>query len=513
VFVDFFIRRPILASVLAMLTVLAGALAIPSLPVARYPTLAAPQIVVTATYIGASSQIVEAAVTTPLEVAINGAERMRYIQSSSTNDGLSTITVTFEPGRDIDLAAVDVQNRVQSALPRLPIDVRNTGVTVTKSSTSIVLAVAFYAEQGAYSTTFISNYVDRYVRDALQRVPGVGEARIFNPRTYAMRLWLDPAKLAARKLTAGDVTARLREQNIEIAAGQLGREPAPRGQALQISVRAEGRLPDPRAFEQLVLATGADGTQVLLRDIGRVELGAEDYSVRLAFNGRDAIGVGIFQLPTANALDVEARCRAALAEHARSFPPGLHYEIGFNPTDAVRESISEVVTTLVEAIAIVIIVIFVFLQGWRATVIPAITIPVSLVGTFLFVKLFGFSINTLTLFGVTLATGLVVDDAIVVIENIERHLQEGEHDPATASSRAMHEVAGAVIATSLVLIAVFVPVSFFPGTTGRMYQQFSLTIAFSVVLSVFNALTFTPALSGTKVHCCGRTASMKGIRL
>jgi len=494
-FVDFFIRRPVLSSVFAMLTVIAGALAIPSLPIARYPTLAAPQVVVTSVYIGASSQIVESAVTTPLEVAINGAEGMRYIQSSSTNDGLSMITVTFQPGRDIDLAAVDVQNRVQSALPRLPVDVRNTGVTVTKSSTSIVLAVAFYADHEAYSTTFISNYVDRYVRDALQRVPGVGEARIFNPRTYAMRVWLDPDKLAARKLTAGDVTRKLREQNIEIAAGQLGREPAPRGQALQISVRAMGRLPDPRAFEQLILATGPGGTLVQLKDVGHVELGAEDYSVRLAYNGHDAIGIGIFQLPTANALDVETRCRAVLANLAGSFPPGLHYEIGFNPTDAVRTSISEVVTTLIEAIVIVIAVIFLFLQGWRATVIPAITIPVSLVGTFLFVKLFGFSINTLTLFGITLATGLVVDDAIVVIENIERHLHEGAADPGAAASRAMHEVAGAVIATSLVLIAVFVPVSFFPGTTGAIYRQFALTIAFSIALSTFNALTLSPALA------------------
>jgi HAE1 family hydrophobic/amphiphilic exporter-1 len=495
VFVELFIRRPVLSSVIAMLTVIAGALAIPSLPIARYPTLAAPQVVVSAVYIGASSQIVEAAVTTPLEVAINGAEGMRYIQSSSTNDGLAQVTVTFEPGRDIDLAAVDVQNRVQSALPRLPADVRNTGVTVTKSSTSIVLAVAFYADQEAYSTTFVSNYVDRYVRDPLQRVPGVSEARIFNPRTYAMRLWLDPARLAARHLTAGDVTRALREQNLEIAAGQLGREPAPPGQALQISVRASGRLPDPHAFEQVILATGADGTLVQIRDVGRVELGAEDYSVRLAFNGRDAIGVGIFQLPTANALDVETRCRAVLAGLATSFPPGLHYEIGFNPTDAVRDSISEVVTTLVEAIAIVIIVIFVFLQGWRATVIPAITIPVSLVGTFLFIKLFGFSINTLTLFGITLATGLVVDDAIVVIENIERHLHEDAPDPGVAASRAMREVAGAVIATSLVLIAVFVPVSFFPGTSGAIYRQFALTIAFSIALSAFNALTLSPALA------------------
>ncbi len=494
-FVDFFIRRPVLASVLAMLMVIAGALAIPSLPIARYPTLAAPQVVVTSTYIGASSQIVEAAVTAPLEVAINGAEGMRYLQSSSTNDGLSTITVTFQPGRDIDLAAVDVQNRVQSALPRLPIDVRNTGVIVTKSSTSIVLAAAFYADHDAYSTTFISNYVDRNVRDLLQRVPGVAEARIFNPRTYAMRLWLDPDKLAARGLTASDVTLRLREQNIEIAAGQLGREPAPPGQALQISVRAEGRLPDPHAFEQLILATGADGSLVQIKDVGHVELGAEDYSVRLAFNGKDAIGIGIFQLPNANALDIEAGCRAVLADLARSFPPGLHYEVGFNPTDAVRESISEVVTTLIEAIVIVILVIFVFLQGWRATVIPAITIPVSLIGTFLFIKLFGFSINTLTLFGITLATGLVVDDAIVVIENIERHLHEDTPEPGAAASRAMHEVAGAVIATSLVLVAVFVPVSFFPGTTGAIYRQFALTIAFSIALSAFNALTLSPALA------------------
>ena len=353
-YVEFFLRRPILSSVLAMLTVIGGAIAIPSLPVARYPTLAAPQVIVNSVYVGASSQVVEAAVTTPLEESINGAPGMRYIQSSSTSDGLSTVTVTFEPSRDIDLAAIDVQNRVQQALPRLPAEVRATGVQVAKSSTSIVLAIAFWGDQKTYSPQFVSNYVDRYVRNSLQRVPGVGEARIFNPRTYAMRLWLDPAKLAARSLTAGDVTRALREQNIEIAAGQLGREPAPPGQALQISVRAEGRLPDPHAFGQLVLATAADGTQVLLQDVGRVELGAEDYSVRLAFNGRDAIGVGIFQLPTANALDVETRCRAVLADLARSFPPGLHYEIGFNPTDAVRQSISEVVTTLIEAIAIVI---------------------------------------------------------------------------------------------------------------------------------------------------------------
>jgi HAE1 family hydrophobic/amphiphilic exporter-1 len=494
-FVDFFIKRPVLATVLALLMVLLGAIAIPSLPIARYPTLAAPQVIVNAVYTGASSQVVEAAVTTPLEEAINGAEGMRYIQSTSTNDGLSTITVTFESSRDIDLAAVDVQNRVQSALPRLPVDVRNTGVTVTKSSTSIVLAAAFTADRGQYSTAFISNYVDRFVRDALLRIPGVGEARIFNPRTYAMRIWLDPDRLAARGLTASDVVTALREQNVEIAAGQLGREPAPSGQVLQLSVRAEGRLPDAAAFGRLVLKTGADGALVRLDDVGHVELGAEDYGVVLRYNGREAIGLGVFQLPNANALDVDAACKAELARLARSFPPGLRYEIGFDPTQSVRDSIDEVVKTLIEAIVIVIAVIFVFLQGWRATVIPAVTIPVSLIGTFVFVKAFGFSINTLTLFGLTLATGLVVDDAIVVIENIERHVAEGGRTPAHAASLAMHEVAGAVVATSLVLIAVFVPVSFFPGTTGRIYQQFALTIAFSIALSAFNALTLSPALA------------------
>ena len=494
-FVDFFIRRPVLSAVIAILTVILGAIAIPSLPVARYPTLAAPQVIVTSTYIGASAEDVETAVTTPLEEAINGATGMRYIQSTSTSDGLSTITVTFEPSRDIDLAAIDVQNRVQQAVPRLPAEVRQTGVIVTKSSTAIVLAVAFWADPGTYSTELVSNYVDRNVRDALLRVPGVGEARIFNPRTYAMRLWLDPAALAARGLTAGDVARALREQNIEIAAGELGKEPAPQGQQLQISLRAPGRLADAAAFGRMVLKTARDGTRVQLHDVARIELGAEDYGTVLRFNGREAIGLGIFQLPDANALDVDRGVSRELARLAKAFPPGMHYEIGFDPTSAVRESIDDVLITLGAAIVIVIAVIFLFLQGWRPTVIPAITIPVSLIGTFIFVKVFGFSINTLTLFGLTLATGLVVDDAIVVIENIARHLSEHEQTAAEAASGALREVAGAVVATSLVLIAVFVPVSFFPGTTGRIYQQFSLTIAFSIALSAFNALTLSPALS------------------
>jgi HAE1 family hydrophobic/amphiphilic exporter-1 len=509
VYIEFFLRRPILASVLAMLTVIGGAIAIPSLPVARYPTLAAPQVIVNSVYIGASSEVVEAAVTTPLEEAINGVPGMRYLQSSSTSDGLSTVTVTFEPSRSIDLAAIDVQNRVQQAVPRLPAEVRATGVTVAKSSTSIVLAIAFWADPGTYSTQFVSNYVDRYVRNSLSRVPGVGEARVFNPRTYAMRLWLDPARLAARGLAAGDVTGALREQNIEIAAGQIGREPAPPGQVLQLSVRATGRLADANEFGQIVLKTAADGTLVRLRDVGRVELGAEDYSVVLRFNGREAIGLGIFQLPDANALDVDRAVRAELDRLARSFPPGLHHQVGFDPTSAVRSSIDDVLWTLAAAIAIVVVVIFAFLQGLRPTIIPALTIPVSLVGTFIFVKAFGFSINTLTLFGLTLATGLVVDDAIVVIENIERHLEEREQTGAEAAAVAMREVAGAVIATSLVLIAVFVPVAFFPGTTGRIYQQFSLTIAFSIALSAFNALTLSPALSARLLRSGNRHVAQR----
>src|SRR5262249_7325140 len=363
------------------------------------------------------------------------------------------------------------------------------------SGNSFVFGAALYSENGEYSNVFISNYIDVYLKDAIKRVKGVGDVRIFGERKYAMRLWLDPVRLAARKLTARDLVAALPEQNVQIAAGGVGFEPAPKGQALTISVRAAGHLPDPAAFERMIVKTGDDGTLVLLKDVGRAEIGAEDYSSLLRFNGKEALGFGVLQLPQANALDVDRAARAALAELAKAFPPGLKYHIAFDPTTAVRESIQEVLTTLLEAIILVIFVIFVFLQGWRATLIPAITIPVSLIGTFIFVKAFGFSINTLTLFGLTLATGLVVDDAIVVIENIERHIDEFNQPPRDAASKAMGEVTGAVIATSLVLVAVFVPVALFPGTTGRIYKQFSLTIAFSVALSAFNALTLTPALS------------------
>jgi HAE1 family hydrophobic/amphiphilic exporter-1 len=494
-FADFFIRRPIFASVCAILIVIGGAVSIPTLPIAQYPELAAPQVQVQSIYVGANAEAVESAVTTPLEQQINGTEGMRYLQSTSGSDGTSVITATFDVGRDKDLAAVDVQNRVNTALPRLPLEVRNTGVTISKTTPAIVVAAGFYSADGSLSNVFISNYLDLYVRDELKRIPGMADVRLFGERKYAMRLWLDPVRLAVRGLTASDVVAALREQNAIIAAGQVGGSPAPAGQTFQITVRAAGRLTDPREFERLVLRRNGDGSLVLLGDVGSAELGAEDYSTNLRFDGRDAIGLGIFQLPDANALDLEAEVRATLERLAPSFPPSMKYTIAFNPTTAVRESIREVLTTLGEAIILVILVIFVFLQDWRATVIPTVTIPVSLIGTFAFIKAFGFSINTLTLFGIVLATGLVVDDAIVVVENIERNLAETKGDAAAAARRAMAEVAGAVIATSLVLIAVFVPVAFLGGTTGRLYRQFSLTIAFAVAISAFNALTLSPALA------------------
>ena len=498
-FVDFFIRRPVFATVSALLIILAGLVVIPSLPISLYPQLAPPQVEVTANYVGANAQVVEAAVTIPLEESINGVEGMRYITSTSGNDGSSQINVTFQTGYDLNIAAVDVQNRVAAAQGRLPAEVNSTGVTITKANTNFVFAAGFYSDRGQYSNQFISNYVDVYVNDALKRVPGVGSTMIFGERKYAMRIWLDPVRMAARGLTATDIVTALQQQNIEIAAGSLGAPPANPKQQYQITVNAVGRLTDPAQFDDIVVKNTVDGI-VLLKDVGRAELGAETYSTDLKYDGHSAIGVGVQQLSNANALDVDRQGRAALAQLSKQFPPGLKYIIAFDTTTVVGDSIREVLKTLAEAIAIVIVVIFFFLQDWRATIIPAVTIPVSLIGTFAFIRLFDFSINSLTLFGITLATGLVVDDAIVVIENVQRHISDGMSDTRQATSDAMKEVTGAVIATSLVLIAVFVPVSFFPGTTGILYRQFALTIAFSIAISAFNALTLSPALAAILLH-------------
>lgn len=490
------------ATVCALLIILAGAVCIPTLPIAMYPTLAPPTVVVSATYVGADAETVEKAVTIPLEESINGVEGMRYISSQSTSSGTSQISITFDTGYNLDIAAVDVQNRVASVQGRLPSEVLASGISVTKSNFNFVFGAGFFTRDNRYSSEFISNYLDVYVKDALKRVPGVGDVQIFGERKYAMRVWLDPVRLAARGLTASDVVSALQEQNVEIPAGQLGQPPADAKQAFQIPVHVVGRLSSPAQFDNIVVKNSPNGL-VLLKDVGHAQLGAEDYSSDLTYAGRvgnkfiggNALGIGVQQLSNANAIDVDRRARAALAQLAKSFPPGLEYAIAFDSTTAVYDSIREVLVTLGEAIAIVIAVIFLFLLDWRATIIPVVTIPVSLVGTFAFVKAFGFSINSLTLFGIVLATGLVVDDAIVVIENVQRHIHLEHSDPHLATSRAMREVTSAVIATSLVLIAVFVPVSFFPGTTGILYRQFSLTIAFSIAISAFNALTLSPALS------------------
>ncbi len=494
-FVDFFIRRPIFATVCALLIILAGAVCIPTLPVAEFPILAPPQVTVSSFYNGANARAVETSVTTPIEQQINGVEGMKYMTSSSGNNGSSNIAVTFDITRDVDLASVDVQNRVNSALGRLPNEVKTTGITITKSASGFVMGAGVYAKHGEYSSLFISNYMDIYVRDALKRVPGVADVIIFGERKYSMRLWLDPLRMASRGLTATDILAALQEQNVQVASGQVGQPPSQSEQMYQMSVRAVGRLADPSAFDKIILKTGAGGNLVRVGDVGHSEIGAESYGSTLSFDGHDAVGFGVTQLPKANALAVDKAVREELVVLSKRFPPGLTVAIAFDSTLVVSESIKDVLYTLIQAIILVILVIFIFLQDWRSTLIPAITIPVSLIGTFAFIKILGFSINTLTLFGLTLATGLVVDDAIVVIENVQRHITEGITEPHNAASVAMKEVAGAVVATSLVLIAVFVPVAFFPGTTGILFKQFALTIAFSVAISAFNALTLTPALS------------------
>ena len=512
-FVDFFIRRVVFAIVCAIIIVIAGTVVIPGLPIAQYPQIALPQVIVAASYVGASAAEVESGVTIPLEQQINGVQGMKYITSSSSNDGSSSITVTFDASRDIDLAAVDVQNRVNTALARLPVDVRNLGVTITKNSGAFVGAYALFTQDERYDEKFLSNYADVYMKDRLKRISGVADVIIFGERRFSMRLWLDPERLAARNMSPADVLAALREQNVQVAAGSVGLPPAPSGQTYQISVRVVGRLVEASQFEDAVVKSLPDGTIVRLKDVGRAELGAESYSQLSRWKGKRAVGLGIQQLPGSNALDVKKKVDASMAQLAKEFPPGLLYETAFDTTAPVSASIDDVIVTLLQAILLVIATIFLFLQTLSVDAHPGDHDSGLLLGTFAFVKLFGFSINTLTLFGLTLATGLVVDDAIVVIENISRVMEQQRISPREAASKGMAEVTGAVIATSLVLIAVFVPVAFFPGTTGKIYQQFSLTIAFSIALSAFNAITLTPALCArllrTEDH--GPAARKKGL--
>ncbi len=493
--IDFFLKRPIFAAVCSMIIVLAGLVSIPSLPIAQFPKIAPPVVTVTSHYTGASAQAVENSVTTPLEEAINGVQGLRYVSSTSSNDGSSTITCTFVLERDLDQAATDVQNAINTATARLPAEVNQAGIIVQKNSGSFVLGFGFTSHDPNTTPLELSNYADLYIKNDLKRIAGVSDVIIFGERKYAMRVWLEPKRLADNGLSAGDVVTTIQNQNVQVAAGTIGSPPTNGNQPYQYSVRATGRLSTPAQFGNLIIKANPDGGYIRVRDVGRVELGAEDYSTDLRFNGKSAVGIGVQALPSANALDVSKNVRAEIERLKVNFPKGAYAQIAFDVTEFVNESIKEVIVTLLIAIVLVVIVIYLFLQDWRTTLIPAITIPVSLIGTFALMKLLGFSINTLTLFGLTLATGLVVDDAIVVIENIARFIQEKKMDPLAGASAAMQEITGAVVATSLVLLAVFVPVAFFPGTTGQLYKQFALTIVISILISLFNALTLTPVLS------------------
>ena len=492
---DTFIRKPILTAVCAIIVVLVGAISIPMLPISQLPQIAPIQVEVTANYIGADAETAESNVTNILEREVNGVEDMRYISSNTSNNGITNITVSFPVNSDRNISQVNVQNRVAQAEPQLPGSVQQTGVTVQKSSPDLLLGIAFFAENGEYDDLFISNYLDLYVLDQIKRINGVGRAVIFGERRYAMRIWLNPDALAARNLTAQSVVDALEEQNIQVGAGKIGQQPSPQDQNFEFTLRAVGRLETAEEFENMVISVGERGNLIKLRDVGRAELGAESYDTIARYNGSPAIGLGIFQLPGSNALEVARQVKDAIAELSQQFPPGMNYEVALDATAFVEVSLQEVVKTLVQAVLLVVLIIFIFLQDWRTTLIPAIAIPVSLIGAFAFLNVFGFQINTLTLFAMVLATGLVVDDGIVVVEAIATKVERGMK-PRLAAIDTMNELSGAVIATSLVLAAVFIPVSFFPGTTGVIFQQFALTIVFAIALSTFNALTFSPTMSG-----------------
>ena len=492
---DFFIRRPVFATVCSVVITLLGAACIFILPIAQYPEITPPKVTVTANYVGANAEVVESTVTNVLERELNGIEGVRYITSTSANNGTSSVNLVFDLGKNKDLAAVDVQNRVSTIESQLPGPVQQTGVRVSKESSGFLFAVGVYAEKGQYDDLYLSNYADLYIVDAIKKVKGVGNVIIFGERKYAMRVWLDPNRLSARSLTAQDVVSAIQQQNIQVGVGQIGQQPNLPDQQYQLSISATGRLKSTEEFSEIVIRTSADVSPIKLRDVGRVELGAENYGSTLRFNGTRGIGLGVSQLPDANALDVAKAVKHALEELKPSFPPGLDYEIAFDTTSFIEAGTEEVIISLLIAISLVIVIIFLFLQNWRSTLIPAVAIPVSLIGTFIFIKLLNFNINTLTLFGLTLATGLVVDDAIVVVEDVTRRIQEKGESPIKAAIASMNELQGAVIASSLVLIAVFVPVAFFPGTTGQLYKQFALTIAFSITVSTFNALTLSPTLA------------------
>ena len=489
----FFIDRPIFAAVISAFITIGGAIALFALPISEYPEVVPPSVVVNASYPGANPKVVADTVAAPLEQAIVGVEDMLYMSSTSTMDGSLAITITFRIGADIDRAQVQVQNRVSQTLPRLPEEVRNLGVTTVKSSPNLTMVVNLTSPDGRYDPLYIRNYAVLNVRDVLARLPGAGQVQVFGGGDYSMRVWLDPQKLAARNLTAGDVIDAIREQNVQVAAGQIGAPPAQDSQ-FQLAINAMGRLTDEQQFRDIIIKTGAQGEILHLGDVARVEMGAQQYTSKSLLSNKSAVAIPIFQSPNANALDLSASVRKTMTELKKDFPAGLDYQIIYDPTVFVRQSIEAVVHTLLEAVALVVLVVILFLQTWRASVIPLVAVPVSIIGTFAALMAFGFSINTLSLFGLVLAIGIVVDDAIVVVENVERHIQAGQ-TPLAATKLAMDEVSRPIIAITLVLCAVFVPVAFVTGLTGEFYRQFALTIVFSTVISAFNSLTLSPALA------------------
>jgi multidrug efflux pump len=491
----FFIERPVFAIVLSIVAIIAGSIAVFTLPIAQYPQIAPPTVTVSATYPGANAETVAKTVATPIEEQINGVENMLYMSSQSTNTGNLNLTVTFKVGTNLDVAQVQVQNRVAIAQPQLPAEVQQQGIIVKKASPDLTLALAFFSPDGSHDALFISNYVTLQVKDQIARLPGVGDITIFGVRDYSMRLWLIPDQLAARSMTVGDIVNAVREQNIQVAAGIVGGPPlSKQSTAFQYTLNAQGRLTDPSEFGDIIVKVGSDGRITRLNDVGRVELGGADYNTTVNYDGHPAIALGVNQLPGTNAIDTANVIYARMKELKKRFPPGMDYAIAHDTTPFVRESIRDLIKTLLIAVSLVALVVLVFLQSWRSSLVPILAIPVSLVGTFAVMWLVGFSLNMLSLFGLVLAIGIVVDDAIVVVENVQRWLDEGL-SPRDAAFRAMDEVTPAVIAIAFGLSAVFIPVAFIPGISGRFYQQFALTIAFSTLLSAFNSLTLSPALS------------------
>lgn len=493
-FSRFFIDRPIFAAVLSIVIFAAGLISIPLLPIGEYPEVVPPSVVVRTVYPGANPKEISETVATPLEEAITGVEDMMYVKSVAGSDGVLQLTVTFRPGTDPDDATVKVQNRVSQALARLPEDVRRQGVTTQKQSPVFLMVVHLTSEDGRYDSLYLRNYMRLHVRDELARIDGVGDAQLFGGGDYAMRIWLDPDRVAARGLTAGDVLRAVREQNVQVSAGQLGAEPMANGSDFLLPINARGRLESVEEFGDIVLEAGAGGEIVRLRDVARIELAAGDYTLRARLDGKNAAAIGIFQAPGANALQIRDAVIAKMDELRPRLPPGVEIQSIYDTTVFVRDSIRSVITTLLEATLLVVLVVILFLQTWRASIIPLLAVPVSVVGTFAVLYLLGYSINTLTLFGLVLAIGIVVDDAIVVVENVERHIEEGA-SPLEAAHLAMREVSGPIIAIALVLCAVFVPMAFLDGVTGQFYKQFAVTIAISTVISAINSLTLSPALA------------------